>query len=76
MQIFVKALTGKTLTFDVEPSDSIESIKDKIFDKEGVALEVQMLVFGGKRLENGKTLAEYKIEENSMLYMVIPFRSG
>ena len=75
MQIFIKTLTGKTLTFDVEPSDSIQSIKDKIFDIEGVPLELQRLIAGGKHLENGKTLTECNIGENSIIYMVVPFRT-
>ena len=58
MQIFVKTLTGKTIALEVEPSDSIEIIKAKIFDKEGIPIEDQILKFGATILENDKTLAD------------------
>ena len=75
MQVYVKTLTGRTTTLEVEPSDSIENIKAKVQDRQGVPPDQQRLIFGGHVLEDGRTLSDYNIQRENIILLLLPGES-
>ena len=76
MQLFVKTLTGKTVSIEVEEGESIEDVKAKIAEKEGIPPEQQRLIFGGQQLQDAKTLQDYDVGDDATLHLVLRLRGG
>mmetsp|Transcript_21059 Transcript_21059/g.45651 ORF Transcript_21059/g.45651 Transcript_21059/m.45651 type:complete len:287 (+) Transcript_21059:100-960(+) len=76
MQLFVKTLTGKTVSIEIEEGESIEDVKAKIAEKEGIPAEQQRIIFGGQQLQDGKTVDDYNIGDDATLHLVLRLRGG
>merc|ERR1711974_284864 len=76
MLIKLKTLTGKEIEIDIEPTDKVERIKERVEEKEGIPPPQQRLIFSGKQMNDEKTAADYKVQGGSVLHLVLALRGG
>ena len=76
MQVFLRTLTGMTITLDVESTDTIEVLKEKIRDKQGIPIDQQRLIYSAKQLQDGRTLADYNIKNMASIHLILRMRGG
>jgi ubiquitin C len=74
IKVFVKTLTGKTILLNIGQTETIEALKSKVQDQEGIPIDQQCLIYAGKQLEDDRTLAFYNIEHDSTLHLVLRLR--
>ena len=76
MQVFVKNLAGRSIPIDIQPSDTIEAVKQKIQDREGIPPDQQRLIYAGKPLEDTRAVSDYGITKGANLFLVLRLRGG
>ncbi|XP_016098462.1 NEDD8 isoform X2 [Sinocyclocheilus grahami] len=72
----LETLTGKEIEIDIEPTDKVERIKERVEEKEGIPPQQQRLIYSGKQMNDEKTAADYKIQGGSVLHLVLALRGG
>jgi ubiquitin len=76
MQIFVRTITGKNLTLEVDPTDSVKALKEKIQEKEAIPESQQRLIFAGKQLADERTMADYNVQNSAQISLMLRLVGG